>query len=134
MLVQTGCLTVCANLLRPADLSYSFLSPWLAHYKRKFMNDHAAWRRSEAYVFYYGYYYAVEICIYAIVIVYASTVPLVAIAGMLYFMLRHLVDGLNLLTFNKKEIDSSSSLFSKIIVLFQCSILLLQLVMMSYLY
>lgn len=39
LIVQNACLSVCLNLLRPGELVSAFLSPWLAHYRRKYMND-----------------------------------------------------------------------------------------------
>mmetsp|Transcript_22827 Transcript_22827/g.22073 ORF Transcript_22827/g.22073 Transcript_22827/m.22073 type:complete len:93 (+) Transcript_22827:20-298(+) len=54
--------------------------------------------------------------------------------GVLYFIMRHLVDSFNLLTFNKKEIDSSSSMFRKIMVHFYCGVLLLHACMISILF
>ena len=76
-------------------------------------------------VFLYGYYYAQHLIIVSIVLVFASTVPMVCIAGLLFFGLRHLVDSYNLLTVNKKEIDSSSNMFRKILLNFQFGIVLL---------
>ncbi len=39
MLVQNACLSLCINLVRPGEVSYAFFSPWLAHYRRKYIND-----------------------------------------------------------------------------------------------
>lgn len=74
------------------------------------MNDSQPWRRNEAFVFLYGYYGALQLVIFSIVVVYACLVPLVAVAGLLFFLLRHASDGFSLLTVNRKEIDSSSKL------------------------
>jgi len=85
-------------------------------------------------VFLYGYYYAQHLVIATIMIVFASTVPMISVAGFLFFGMRHAIDSYNLLTVNKKEIDSSSNMFKKILLSFQFGIILLQLCMMSYLY
>lgn len=58
MVVQNACLSMCINLVRPGELATAFFSPWLAHYRRKFINDSQAWRRRESMVFLYGFYYA----------------------------------------------------------------------------
>lgn len=58
MLLQNACLSFCINLVRPGELTYAFFSPWLAHYRRKYINDSQAWRRKEGQVFLYGFYYA----------------------------------------------------------------------------
>lgn len=39
MLFQNACLSLCTNLVRPGEISIAFFSPWLAHYRRKYLND-----------------------------------------------------------------------------------------------
>lgn len=39
MLVQNACLSLCTNLVRPGEIGSTFFSPWLAHYRRKYIND-----------------------------------------------------------------------------------------------
>jgi hypothetical protein len=51
---------------------------------------------------------------FAISIVFSSTVPLVTLAGCLFIGLRHLVDCFQLLTYYRKEIDSSGKLISSV--------------------
>jgi Calcium-dependent channel, 7TM region, putative phosphate len=133
ILIQNACLSMCINLVRPGEISYAFFSPWLAHYRRKYINDSQAWRRKEGFVFLYGYYYAMQVIIFSIVIVFASTVPMVTVGGVLFFLMRHMIDSFNLLTVNKKEIDSSSKMFRKILLNLQFGLVLLQLCMISYL-
>lgn len=58
MLIQGACLGLCTNLIRPGEIGYAFFSPWLANYRRKYIQDSQAWRRKEGQVFLYGYYYA----------------------------------------------------------------------------
>lgn len=118
ILLSTISLSFCFSLIRPGDLSYAFFSPWLAHYKRKYINDSQAWRRKEGQTFYYGYCYALSLVIFTMVMVFASSAPLIAVAGALFFAARHGVDALNLLTMNKKEINSSSGMFRKILLHF----------------
>ena len=45
--------------------------------------------------------------IFTICIFYAPTVPLVSVAAAIFVYLRHLVDGYNLLTYYRREIESS---------------------------
>lgn len=131
LIVQNACLSVCLNLLRPGEFVAAFFSPWLAHYRRKYMNDSQPWRRKEGFVFLYGYYAALQLVIFSIVIVYSCFIPLVAVAGLLFFLLRHATDGFCLLTVNRKEIDSSGRLPLKIIHTCQLPVLLLQMCMMA---
>ena len=83
-------------------------------------------------VFLYGFYYAHDLAIFTIIIVFASFVPLISLTGFLFFGLRHLIDAYNLLTVNRKEIDSSRQMFQKILLTSQLAILLLQGCLISY--
>jgi hypothetical protein len=103
-------------LIRPGEIVTAFLSPWLAHYRRKYLNDSFPWRRREGMVFLYGFYYAQELAIFTIIIVFASFVPIISLTGFLFFGMRHLIDAYNLLTVNRKEIDSSRQMFQKILL------------------
>ena len=65
---------------------------------------------------------------FAIVLVFSSTVPIVTLAGSLFLFLRHCVDGYTLLTVHKKEMESSQSMFKRIVwsvqvilLIYQCS-------------
>ncbi len=51
MLIQNACLSLCSNLVRAGEIGSTFFSPWLAHYRRKIINDSQAWRRGEHMVF-----------------------------------------------------------------------------------
>lgn len=82
-------------------------------------------------MFLYGYYAALQLVIFSIVIVYACFIPLVAVAGLLFFLLRHAADGYCLLTVNRKEIDSSGRLPLRIIHTCQLPVLLLQMCMIA---
>ena len=83
-------------------------------------------------VFLYGFYYAQHLAIFSIVIVFASFVPIISITGCLFFCLRHIIDSYNLLTVNRKEIDSSNKMFQKILLTSQIAVLMLQMCMFSY--
>jgi hypothetical protein len=115
IVMQGACISFIFCLLRPGELLMAFFSSWLAHNRRKYINEGESWRRSEGFVFLYGYYYSYQIVMFAIISVFSTTVPLISICGILFFTLRLLVDSLNILTVNKKEIDSSMFMFSKIL-------------------
>lgn len=67
-------------------------------------------------VFLYGFYYAQHLVILSIVLVFATTVPMISVGGFLFFGMRHGIDAYNLLTVNRKEINSSSKVFQKILL------------------
>ena len=65
--------------------------------------------------------------------VFATFVPIISIAGFVFLGMRHIVDSYNLLTVNRKEIDSSTKMFQNILFTSALGILLLQLCMLSFL-
>jgi hypothetical protein len=83
-------------------------------------------------VFLYGFYYAQELAVLTIIIVFASFVPIISITGFIFFSMRHLIDSYNLLTVNRKEIDSSTQMFQKILLIAQFAIVFMQLCFLSY--
>lgn len=114
ILIQQAFLSSSFYLLNLSDVFFSYFSPWLALEKRKIFNDSAPWRRHESFCFQYGYFYAQMMTCFAIAIVFSSTVPLVTLAACLFLSLRHLVDCYQLLTYFRKEIDSSGRLISTV--------------------
>jgi hypothetical protein len=67
-------------------------------------------------VFLYGYLYAQHLVVLAIVLIFSITVPLVTVCGVLFFCCRHGIDSYTLLTVNRKELDSESKMFRKILL------------------
>ena len=61
-------------------------------------------------MFQYGYFYALNLACFGIVMTFCSTVPLVIPAGFWFFVLKHHVDGLNLISVHGREIESDGSL------------------------
>lgn len=106
------------------------MSPWLAYHKRKYMSDTMPWRRPPYQTFQYGYFYAQMTTIFAIILVYSSTVPIITLMGALYLFIRHGVDSFNILTLHRKEVESKSEMLSYILftgqiilILYQCCLL-----------
>jgi len=52
--------------------------------------------------------------IFTICIFYAPTVPLIPLAAAVFVYIRHMVDGYNLLTYYRREIDSSGKMIDHI--------------------
>jgi hypothetical protein len=111
IILQSTFVATFMGLVRPGEITDAFFSPWLANIRRKYLNDSEPWRRKESSVFMYGYISACMLTIFSIVVVFAPTVPMVCVVAVPYFTMRHCVDCLNLLTVNKKEIDSTGNLF-----------------------
>jgi len=110
LLIQCACFTAVGNLLRFGDVVANYCSPWLAHFTRKYLNDSAPWRRQEDDVFPYGFFYAYYVVIFTIVLIFSTTVPLITVAGAIFFGIVHLFDGYKILTVHLKEMESSGGL------------------------
>ena len=110
LIIQTAVFTSTYYLLQLSDLGFSYFSPWLANMRRKVYQDFEPWLRQEQNNFYYGYFYAQTLTVLAICIFFSATIPAVALATAFFCMLRHVVDCLNLLNVNRKEIDSQGDL------------------------
>lgn len=126
LIIQQGCLSASFYVLRLNDLISSYFSPWLADYKRKYMSDSMPWRRPAHQTFQYGYFYAQMMTIFAIILVYSSTVPIITLVGALYLFLKHGVDSFNLLTMHRKELESKSEMFDYILFTGQMVLILYQ--------
>ena len=110
LILQTGIFTSTYYLLQLSDLTFSYFSPWLANMRRKVYQDFEPWLRHQQNNFYYGYFYAQTLTVLAICIFFSATIPLVTLATAFFCLIRHVVDCLNLLNVNRKEIDSQGEL------------------------
>ena len=70
--------------------------------------------------------------IFPIALIFSSTVPLVTFAAFLFMALRHVVDCLQLLTYYRKEIDSSGRMISAVTNSALLFVMMYQLCMMAF--
>ncbi len=108
--IQCACYSAVGSLLRFGDVASSYCSPWLAHFERKYLNDSSPWRRKEDYMFNYGFFYAYYLTLFTIAILFSTTVPLITVAGAIFFGIVHMVDGYRILTVHLKEMESGGGL------------------------
>ena len=116
LLLQSATCSTIFYMLRGNEIINNYFSAWLAHYRRKYMNDQEPWRRNERVIFSYGTFYAQILAVFAITIVFSSTIPLITFAGAFFFGTKHYVDGFNLLTVHLKEMESSTGLVKSIYI------------------
>lgn len=114
LVIQNAFMTSAFYILNITELMNSYGSPWLAHFQRQVFRSQEPWLRKEDNTFYYGLLYAYLMAIYAICIFFSGTVPLLTMACMIYAVVRHGVDALNLITVYRKEIDSQGHLISDV--------------------
>ena len=107
LLIQSGVINVLFYALNLSDISWSYFLPAFNFERRKIYNDSAPWRRHEQNSFLYGYFNAYQMTVFSICTFYAPTVPLIPVAAAVFVRMRHYVDGYNLLTYNRREIESS---------------------------
>ena len=110
LLIQQGALSAVFYGLMVSEILFSFFKPYYAFERRKMYNDQAPWCRDETLTFTYGYFNSQIMTIFTICIFYAPTVPLVPMAAAVFVYIRHMVDGYNLLTYYRREIDTSGKL------------------------
>lgn len=115
LLIQCACFSAIASLTRFGDIISTYCSPWLAHFQRKYLNDSAPWRRQEDYIFCYGFFYAYYLAIFAVGIIFSTTVPLITVAGTIFFGIVNVLDGYRILTVHLKEMESSGGLVNLIL-------------------
>jgi len=70
--------------------------------------------------------------IFTICIFYAPTMPLIPLASACFVYLRHMVDGYNLLTYYRREIESSGSMIDHITNTALIVVILYQICMTAY--
>ena len=126
LIIQQGCLSASFYVTRLNDLFGSYFSPWLSDYKRKYMSDSMPWRRPPYLTFQYGYFYAQMMTIFAITLIFSSTVPIITLVGALYIFIKHSVDSFNILTMHRKEMESKSEMLDYILITGQIILILYQ--------
>lgn len=114
LIIQQAVFTTAFYLMQFSDLAFSYFSPWLVNMKRKVYQDQEPWLRKEGNNFYYGYFYAQMMTIFAICVFFSATIPLVSLATAFFCLIKHWLDCFLLLNNNRKEIDSQGDLIESV--------------------
>ena len=108
LLIQNGTLSFVYYFLRLDELLFTALDSHIAFNLRIFINaENNSWIRSEADCFCYGYFKAQYMVFYIICLVFSLYNPLVLLAGIYHFSIRHFGDYTSLLTVHLNEHDSN---------------------------
>lgn len=114
LLIEQGVLSAIFYALQIPEIAWAYFLPALAFEQRKIYNDSAPWRRHEQNGFMFGYFNAQMLTIFLICIFYAPSLPMISIASFIFVYMRHMVDSYNLLTFYRREIESSGKIIDYI--------------------
>lgn len=134
LLLEQGVIAVFCYLLRLKELFFSFGNVIYAHYKRLLMNDGESWRKDLDDQFQYGYFSAQMIVCLSIIFLFLIQFTWILPAGIVYFVLRYLLDSYNLYIVFKREINSHGKLIQIILKYSIFPIFLLQITHLSFFY
>lgn len=131
LIIQNGTISSIFYLLRTDELIFNSFSPQIVFYKRHFINTGHVWHRKEADCFLFGYFYAQFLVFYTITLVFSSTMPILSLVSLYYFIFRHFSDFASFLMVHGQEIDSNGKLVNHILNFSFISVLLFHLAMLS---
>ena len=115
LIIQNGTYSFVYYFLRLDELMFNAFSTQVSFYKRHFINTGHAWHRNEEDCFYFGYFCAQYMVFYTICIVFSNYNPIVPLAGIYLFLIRHFGDFTSLLTVHLNEIDSNGKFINKLV-------------------
>ena len=116
ILIEQGVLSFICYVLRIKELFFSIGDVTFAHYKRSFLNEKAVWRREVDDVFQYGYFSAQMIVCSTITTTFGYQYPVMLVAGIIYFLFRHIGDAYNILVVNKIEMNSHGKFIQSVLI------------------
>lgn len=131
LIIQNGTISSIYYLLRFDELMFNAFSPEISFYRRHFINLGHAWHRNEGDCFLFGYFYSQLMVFYTICLVFATTMPIISLAGLYLFTFRHCSDFISFLMVHHKEIDSNGKLINQILNKAYVPVLLYHLFMIS---
>ena len=115
LIIQNATVSFVYYFIRLDELMFNAFSTQVSFYKRHFTNTGHAWHRNEEDCFYFGYFCAQYMVFYSICIVFSNFNPILPLAGLYVFMIRHFGDFVSLLTVHLNEIDSNGKFINKLI-------------------
>ena len=115
LIIQNGTVSFVYYFLRLDELMFNAFSTQVSFYKRHFINTGHAWHRNEEDCFAFGYFCAQYMVFYTICIVFSNFNPVLPLAGIYLFLIRHFGDFTSLLTVHLNEIDSNGKFINKLV-------------------
>jgi hypothetical protein len=115
LIIQNGTFSFVYYFLRLDELMFNAFSTQVSFLKRHFINTGHAWHRNEEDCFYFGYFCAQYMVFYTICLVFSNFNPILPLAGLYLFLVRHFGDFASLLTVHLNEIDSNGKFINKLV-------------------
>ena len=106
--------------------------PGLCFEVRKIYNDSKPWRRDEFNSFRYGDFNSLNMTIFTICIFFAPNVPLIPLAASVFLYIKMSIDGYNLLTYYRREIESNGKIIDFVTNTALIVVILYQICMTAY--
>jgi len=119
LLIEAGVFSFTFYLLRIGELATGYFNRKIVIEKRKSKDvanqEGEVIFKNEKIFFQFGYFYANSVVFILIILVFCTTVPAISLSGMIYFFLKVCVDGLELISNHRKELDSDGKIISRVI-------------------
>ena len=115
LIIQNATVSFFYYFIRLDELIFNAFSTQVSFYKRHFINTGHSWHRNEEDCFYFGYFSAQYMVFYSICIVFSNFNPILPLAGLYVFLIRHFGDFTSLLTVHLNEIDSNGKFINSVI-------------------
>ena len=115
LIIQNATVSFFYYFIRLDELMFNAFSTQVSFYKRHFINTGHSWHRNEENCFYFGYFSAQYMVFYSICIVFSNFNPILPLAGLYVFLIRHFGDFTSLLTVHLNEIDSNGKFINSVI-------------------
>jgi len=115
LLIQSGIFSFTLYTLQLPDLFLNFFSRKMVMAWREERVNQEIWRKDETDNFQFGYFYANMVVFLIIVLVFSTTVPVISVSGLIFFLCRGVCDTWTLISCHRKEVESNGKLVDKVI-------------------
>lgn len=131
LIIQNGTITSIYYLNRINELLINSFSTFITFYDRHFMNLEGSSHRGEKSCFFFGFFYSLILVYYTICLVFSSTIPLIVLASIYMFIIKHIVDSYCVIVAHGCEMDSNGKLINRILNYSYISLFIFHLCMIS---
>lgn len=107
MMIQKIFLSMFGQLTMIGLLIHYYLSPSMFLFMKKFFNSNFYMiMLRESATFNFGYYYSLNMIVFAVAVIYSVHTPFISLIGLIYLFIRNLLDSHLILNVFKNEVES----------------------------